>query len=231
MSEQTSVAATTTRPQASEILEAKILEFIALDDQVNTLTEQLRDLKQQRKDVSETDITNLATEEDVLHCGVTLSDGTEFRFERDYHCGIDKKDQPTAFAWLTERNLGHLLKHSITLEFPADSVESVKKVRATIAQLLPQYEVKIVAGTDLPQPLFASIQTILTAAQLAPMVKVKQDQSIAGATLAAFVKKCINAGITLPMEFGAYTPLRAIKVPKPVPPVEAEGTTDEVVTS
>jgi hypothetical protein len=217
-----------TRPHASEILDAKIREFESLDNQVNTLTEQLRELKQRRKDVSEVDITTLATEEDVLHCGVTLADGTEYRFERDYHCGIDKKDQPAAFDWLTVRHMDHLLKHSITLEFPADSVESVRKVKALIYQLLPTYEVKVTAGADLPQSLTEAIQTILVAAQLAPMVKLKHDRSIAGATLAAFVKKCINAGISLPLEFGAYTPLRAIKVPKPV---EHAGTVDQTVTS
>jgi hypothetical protein len=234
MSEQTSVAATTTRPQASEILEAKIREFEELDNQVNTLTEQLRDLKQRRKDVSETDITNLATEEDVLHCGVMLADGTEYRFERDYKCGIDKKDQPVAFDWLTKRNLGHLLKHYITLEFPADSVESAKKIKALIYQLLPQYEIRVIAGDEPTETLAGALTSILTAADLAPVVKVTTEQGVAGATLSKFVKKCINAGITLPLEFGAYTPLRAIRVPKPVAPApaDAEGATEpQVATS
>jgi hypothetical protein len=215
MSEQTTVA----RPQASEVLELHIRRFEELDNQVNTLTEQLKALKLQRKELSEIDITNIATEEDVLHCGVTLSDGTEYRFERDYHCGIDKKDQPIAFAWLAERNLSHLVKNYITLEFPADSVEMAQKMRAVIGQLLPQYEVKIVAG-DAPANLLVALEELLAKGDM--KFKIKQEQGIAGATLAAFVKKCITAGITLPMEFGAYTPLRAIRIPKPAPAPESD---------
>jgi hypothetical protein len=176
------------RPQASPLLESTISEFEELDNKVNTLTEQLSELKLQRKLVGEDTLTNILTEEQVLESGVTLSDGTEVTFERDLHCSIKKDDRTKAYEWLETHGVRHLLKREVTVVLGNDSADLaawlVKKLEET-----PKL-------TDLP---------------------VVVTRELPGASLTAFVKKCLKAGVTLPPEFGVYAPVKIVKVPKPAP--------------
>jgi hypothetical protein len=208
------IAAVPLRPLASAALQAAIVEFQQLDDEVNTLQEILSQKKDRRKTLGEIDITDLVQQEDLHLSGCRLDDDTEYTFERDVKCGIKNEHKPEAFGWLAERNVDHMLKHHIVISFPKDSVESAKKVRALIAQILPQYQIGIKVG-DAPEALVGAVTQILQDADLLPAVKVTTEQELPGATLSAFVKKCLVAGITMPAAFGVFAPLRPHKV---IPP-------------
>lgn len=231
MEETTTVPASAKppRPLASPELQAALRQFDTLDDQINTLTEQLSALKFERKEVGEVTITDLVNQEDVQYSGITTDDGTEYTFERDIHASVGKGDKPVAFAWLAERKLDHLLKNHIVISFPKDSVESAKKIKSLIAQILPEYQIGIKVG-EAPDKLVDAITTMLMEAGLFPAVKITTEQELPGATLSAFVKKCLTAGINLPPEFGVFAPMRATKV-LPPPTSEPQPATEPVATS
>ncbi len=179
------------RPLASKALEDDILLFLALDNQINTIEEQLKDLKAQRKVVGEDDITNEAKETEVVSSGVRLSDGTEFVFEEKLSCGIKVEDRAAAYAWLEAHMVGHLLKRRVTIQLGNDSAE--------LAAWLVQ---KLEATPSLSE------------------LPVTIERELPGSTLTAFVKKCQKAGVNLPPAFNVYAPLKPVRV-SPTPAEDA----------
>lgn len=203
----------TQRPLASPELEATMRDFMALDHQVATLEEQLKDLKARRKDVGENQLTEVVTAEE-RHTGVRLSDGSEWIFERTVQCGILKADKPKAHQWLEEHGAGNLLKRYIVLSLGANSFQTAQTLRSAIAKILPQWEIGIKVG-NTPDELVDAVKAILDAAGLTPTVEMEVETELPGATLSAFVRKSLKAGHNLPTEFGVYAPLRPVLVPAP----------------
>lgn len=201
-----------TRPTASLELEACIYEYARLDAEIATLDEHLKQLKDRRKTLAEVEITDLATHEAVYASGVTLPTGEEYTFEERLTCSIKNDDRDVAHAHLEKMNVGHLLKRHLILSFPKDSVESAKIVKSMIARVLPEYQVGIKVGAA-PDGLVGAITEILTSAGLLPTITLTDATELPGATLRAFVKKCLVAGISLPPEFGVYAPLVPVLVP------------------
>ena len=199
------------RPRASAELEAALRSFWALDDQVNTLEEQLKDLKAQRKDLGEHQITDLVQQEEVRHSGVRLSDGSEYEFDVRVTCGIRNDDKQFAHQWLEEHNVGHLLKRHLLISFGTNSAKEAQILRGIVARLLPEYELTIKVG-KAPDELVAAVTTMAEHAGLLPAIKVEEYTELPGATLSSFVKKCLKAGIDLPPQFGVYAPIVATRV-------------------
>lgn len=208
------------RPIASAALEAKIAEFVALDDQVNSLTEQLSEVKARRKQVGEIELSDAVTEAGVQHSGVRLRDGTEYTFERRVTCGVKVADKPRAHEWLREHNADAMLKRHVILSFGANAGERVAQARQLLTRLLPEYEIGLKVGAA-PLPLVDAVRELLTTAGLIPGVTIEEATELPGSTLAAFVKRCLTSGINLPPEFGVYAPLVPTRL-TPTPVEDAE---------
>lgn len=206
------------RPRASAQLEAAILEHIALENEIATLEEQLKEKKARAKFVGENELVEIVTDEEREQ-GVTLSNGDEYTFERDMKCGILKAEKPTAFNYLTQKGAGGLLKRHLIISFGKDSAKQVATVRAMLAQVLPQFEIGIKVGRA-PGELVDAVKEILTKAELLPTVTIEEELELPGATLGAFVRKEMKAGRQLPECFGVYAPLRAIKVEPATEPTD-----------
>lgn len=199
------------RPRGSAALAAKMQELEELTNHIDTLTEQLSELKARRKTLGEDEITEQVTEDEVQHSGVVFEDGSEWTFEREVRCGILKEERPAAYEWLRTHRSDWMLKRYLILSFGKDSADAVAKVREMIAQVLPQYEIGLKIGRA-PETLVDAVREILTKADLLPRVKMTEELELPGATLASFARKCVTAGITLPPSFGIYAPLKPVRV-------------------
>jgi hypothetical protein len=207
------------RPQASPALEAALLEFSTLEDQVATLQEQLSEKKARAKYLGENVMVELV-ELEHLNDGCRLTDGREFTFERDVKCGIAKDKKPEAFAWLASKGADTMLKRYLTISFGKDSLRQVSKIKTMLAQVLPQYEIGVKVG-KAPDTIVEAVKELLRAADV--QVEVEETLELPGSTLSSFVKKEIKAGRSLPEYFGVYAPLRAIPVPPAPEPAEVPG--------
>jgi hypothetical protein len=198
------------RPVASVGLEGAILSFIELNNQIDTLEEQLKDLKALRKQIGEVDLTMLVQQDGVRQSGVTLSDGTEYTFDYKMTCGIKTADKPAAFQWLAEHKADGMIKRRLVLVFGKNATAQVAEARKLLARILPEYEIGIKVG-KAPLELVDALRTMLVAAGLWN-VEIEEEDHIEGATLAAFARKCLVTGVNLPAEFGVYAPIIPTKV-------------------
>jgi hypothetical protein len=199
-----------TRPAASAPLTEAIIELLRLETEILNDEEALKDKKARRKTLGEHTITELVTEQGCHTSGVTLPDGTEWSFELDVHCGIRKDDKDVAFGWLAKHNADGMLKRHIVISFPKETADLAAKARSLIANLLPQYQIGIKVG-ETPETLHTAVVQLLTHAGLMPTVTLSEELELPGATLAAFVKRALKAGVNLPPEFGVYAPLRPVQ--------------------
>jgi len=207
----------TDRPKASPELEATLLEFATLEDEIATLTEVLGEKKARAKYLGENVVVELV-ETEHLNEGCVLSDGREFTFERDYKASVTKANQPAAFEFLEAHNADGLLRRFLTLSFGKDSTAQIKLFRSMIARIFPQYEVGLKIG-NAPETIVTALTALLREANL--NIKIEESTELPGATLMAFVRKEIKAGRSLPECFGVYAPLRAIPVIRAEEPMEA----------
>lgn len=198
------------RPAASPLLAAAITEFLRLENEILNDEEALKDKKDRAKLLGEHTITELVTEQECHVTGVSLPDGTEWSFDRDVHCSIRKDDKDAAFSWLRRHNADGMLKRHLVISFPKEAADLAAKARSLIANLLPQYQIGIKVG-EAPDGLANAVGEVLTAAGLLPTVTLSEELELPGATLAAFVKRSLKAGINLPAEFGVYAPLRPVQ--------------------
>jgi hypothetical protein len=196
------------RPLASPLLEATLLEFAALEDEVSTLEETLKEKKARAKYLGENVVVELVDAEH-LNDGCRLTDGREFVFERNVRCGIPVDKKPLAFQYLEEKGADTMLKRYLTLSFGKDSKRQVALVKTMLARVLPQYEVGIKVGLA-PDSIVEALKEILRAADL--NIEIEETLELPGSTLSAFVKKELKAGRSLPEAFGVYAPLRAVLV-------------------
>jgi hypothetical protein len=200
------------RPVATSELEATITEFNALEDEIATLEEALKEKKARAKYLGENVMVEQVQDIDgALDRGVTLSDGTAWRFEKDLKCGIPTKRKPEAFSWLATKNADGMLRRYIIVAFPKDSARLAANLKTAIARLLPQYEIGVRVGRA-PDELADAIKKIAEAAGLLPTVTITEELELPGPTLTSFVKKQLAAGQNLPECFGVYAPLRAHRI-------------------
>lgn len=197
------------RPLVSPTLQAVLAEIAHRKAEILRRDEELSCLKAYTKDLEENVLTEVVGADNVQHSGVALPDGTEISFERTMHCTIRKDDRPAAYDWLNRHNVGAILKNQITISFPKDSIESARLVREMIARVLPEYQIGLRVG-KAPETIIIAVREILRAAGLLDLVTIEQTQELPGATLAAFVRKSIASGITLPPFFSVYAPLLAL---------------------
>jgi hypothetical protein len=197
------------RPLASAALEATLTEFMALEDEIATDDEALKEKKARAKYLGENVMVEQVAEIDgALLDGVRLSDGREFTFERDIKCSIPAARKQEAYNWLASKKADAWLKREIVISFGKDSAVHVANFRRVFAQILPQYEVGIKLG-KAPETLIESVREILERAGLLPGVKVEERLTHDGSTLSSFVTKQIRGGHNVPECFGVYAPLRA----------------------
>src|SRR5690349_4792060 len=89
---------------ASPALAQRLTEMHALEDEIATLEEQLKDKKGLLKTITESEIAELA-EPEMFEKGVIVTVGESpdkdlkgFRFAREHYCGIKKDDKNAAHA-------------------------------------------------------------------------------------------------------------------------------------
>jgi hypothetical protein len=209
-----------TRQYAPKELEDAIRNLDDVENQISTLKEQLSGLYAERKELGEKIIPDLV-EGEHLDNGVTLSDGREYTFERQYECGIAEKHKDEAHGWLAAHNADTILKRQLIIEFPKDSARVAATIKTMIARILPQYEIGLKVG-QAPLALVDAVRQILESAGVTPTVTISEKTLLPGPTLTSFVKKSVKAGVNLPDCFGVYAPLRAIPVPATVTRVRCE---------
>lgn len=212
----------TTEPRlipASPVLEQRLTEMFALEDEIATLEEQLKDKKGLLKTITENEIAELA-EPEMFEKGVIVTVGQSpdkdlrgFRFERAHYCGIKKDDKNAAHAWIEEKGFGAMLQRVVSVSLPKDSREIALKVQNLLRQMAPHMEIRVVVdrGSERLPDLVAYV---LAEVGLGEM-KIEEETVLPGPTLSSFVAKQLEAGAELPAFLNVYSPVTATPVEIP----------------
>lgn len=93
----------------------KCNELIDLQNEIKTIEEKLKKVKEQEQFLSEHAIPSLMQSSGISM--IKLEDGTEVKVSPYYYAKISEDKKEAAFAWLRENNFGDLIKNNISLDF------------------------------------------------------------------------------------------------------------------
>lgn len=205
---------TVTVVRADARLAQQLAAIRALENQIATHDEQLKDERALLKQLTENELAELVSP-DMLADDTLTQVGSEFlRLERKMYCGIDATQREAAHLWLEDQGHGAMLKRTVTLSLPKDSRAMVARLQALIKQLLPAFEVEIIVPPRGDQALRTFLEYLCAEAQIdKPVIDVSTE--LPGATLGAFVRKQLKAGAALPPFFNVYSPVTAQLAPMP----------------
>lgn len=188
----------------------KVLDLLnviwKLEDEIANDEEALKNKKATLKLHQESDLVELLTERELNH-GVRLPDGREYEFERVMHCSVAKPDQEKAYTYLRENGFGAILREGVSISFGKNAEQIVAEFKASVAKLLPAYEISVRAG-KAPTMLVLAIKSMLASANLG--VTIEHFDELPGSTLRAWVTKQMKLGQPIPEFFGVYSPMKAV---------------------
>ena len=93
----------------------KCNELIDLQNEIKTIEEKLKKVKEQEQFLSEQAIPSLMQSAGISM--LKLEDGTEVKITPYYYGRISEDKKEEAFNWLRENNFGDLIKNNISLDF------------------------------------------------------------------------------------------------------------------
>ena len=93
-------------------------QIVAFDKEIAGAEESLKNLKKQRRRLSEDMLPALMTEHGLTD--ITLKDGSKVSVKKFYSCTIPADKTPQALEWLRDNGYDGLIKHRVTIDFTRD---------------------------------------------------------------------------------------------------------------
>jgi hypothetical protein len=102
-------------------------QIVSLDKEINSKEAVVKDLKDQRRRLSEDMLPAVMTEHGLTE--VILADGSKVSVKKFYSCTIPADKTERAFEWLRDNNHEGLIKHRLTVDFSRDKDDQALNVK------------------------------------------------------------------------------------------------------
>ena len=102
-------------------------QIVSLDKEINSKETVVKDLKDQRRRLSEDMLPAVMTEHGLTE--VILADGSKVSVKKFYSCTIPADKTERAFEWLRDNNHEGLIKHRLTVDFSRDKDDQALNVK------------------------------------------------------------------------------------------------------
>ncbi|MGD9212946.1 MAG: hypothetical protein PVI90_19330 [Desulfobacteraceae bacterium] len=159
-----------------------ITDLEVAEEEVEQLEAQLKEAKEKRDRIKEGEIPDYMTEEMGLE-KFTDSQGREIEIVGKVYASIGSR-KAAAFRWLNDHGFGHLIKRGVVITFNKEDGEKAQKL---VEELTKRQDEVCCSG-------------------------IKQDLSVAPATLTSFVNEQLKDGKDIPMDIFGVFEKRFVKI-------------------
>ena len=138
-----------------------------LEDQMLNMEKDLKKLKEEADKIGSEIIPSLLAEQGLA--SLKLADGSSVDIRKSYNCTIKKDQVESAFEWLRNNGLGHLIKNEVAVQFGKgednkaeqllglavrEGYEPSQKQKVEPMTLKALFRERIEAGLDMPSDFF-----------------------------------------------------------------------------
>ena len=150
-----------------QTLAAFCQELQGIENDIDSLEQQLKAKKEAADKISSEVIPNLLAEQGLA--SLKLADGSGVDVKKTYSCTVKKDSVESAYTWLRNNGLGDLIKNEVAVQFgkgednkaeqllnlaAEEGYEPTQKQKVEPMTLKALYRERIEAGLDMPSDLF-----------------------------------------------------------------------------
>jgi len=150
-----------------QTLAAFCQELQGIENDIDSLEQQLKAKKEAADKISSEVIPNLLAEQGLA--SLKLADGSGVDVKKTYSCTVKKDSVESAYNWLRENELGDLIKNEVAVQFGKgednkaeqllslavqEGYEPSQKQKVEPMTLKALYRERIEAGLDMPSEFF-----------------------------------------------------------------------------
>jgi len=150
-----------------QTLAAFCQELQGIENDIDSLEQQLRAKKEAADKISSEVIPNLLAEQGLA--SLKLADGSGVDVKKTYSCTVKKDSVESAYTWLRNNGLGDLIKNEVSVQFgkgednkaeqllnlaAEEGYEPTQKQKVEPMTLKALYRERIEAGLDMPSEFF-----------------------------------------------------------------------------
>jgi len=150
-----------------QTLAAFCQELQGIENDIDSLEQQLKAKKEAADKISSEVIPNLLAEQGLA--SLKLADGSGVEVKKTYSCTVKKDSVESAYTWLRNNGLGDLIKNEVAVQFGKgednkaeqllnlaanEGYEPTQKQKVEPMTLKALYRERIEAGLDMPSDFF-----------------------------------------------------------------------------
>jgi hypothetical protein len=150
-----------------QTLAAFCQELQGIENDIDSLEQQLKAKKEAADKISSEVIPNLLAEQGLA--SLKLADGSGVDVKKTYSCTVKKDSVESAYTWLRNNGLGDLIKNEVAVQFgkgednkaeqllnlaAEEGYEPTQKQKVEPMTLKALYRERIEAGLDMPSEFF-----------------------------------------------------------------------------
>ena len=150
-----------------QTLAAFCQELQGIENDIDSLEQQLKAKKEAADKISSEVIPNLLAEQGLA--SLKLADGSGVDVKKTYSCTVKKDSVESAYTWLRNNGLGDLIKNEVAVQFgkgednkaeqllnlaAEEGYEPTQKQKVEPMTLKALYRERIEAGLDMPSDFF-----------------------------------------------------------------------------
>ena len=150
-----------------QTLAAFCQELQGIENDIDSLEQQLKAKKEAADKISSEVIPNLLAEQGLA--SLKLADGSGVDVKKTYSCTVKKDSVESAYTWLRNNGLGDLIKNEVSVQFgkgednkaeqllnlaAEEGYEPTQKQKVEPMTLKALYRERIEAGLDMPSDFF-----------------------------------------------------------------------------
>ena len=150
-----------------QTLAAFCQELQGIENDIDSLEQQLKAKKEAADKISSEVIPNLLAEQGLA--SLKLADGSGVEVKKTYSCTVKKDSVESAYTWLRNNGLGDLIKNEVAVQFGKgednkaeqllnlaanEGYEPTQKQKVEPMTLKALYRERIEAGLDMPSEFF-----------------------------------------------------------------------------
>ena len=150
-----------------QTLAAFCKELQGIENDIDSLEQQLKAKKEAADKISSEVIPNLLAEQGLA--SLKLADGSGVDVKKTYSCTVKKDSVESAYTWLRNNGLGDLIKNEVAVQFgkgednkaeqllnlaAEEGYEPTQKQKVEPMTLKALYRERIEAGLDMPSEFF-----------------------------------------------------------------------------
>ena len=150
-----------------QTLAAFCQELQGIENDIDSLEQQLKAKKEAADKISSEVIPNLLAEQGLA--SLKLADGSGVDVKKTYSCTVKKDSVESAYTWLRNNGLGDLIKNEVSVQFgkgednkaeqllnlaAEEGYEPTQKQKVEPMTLKALYRERIEAGLDMPSEFF-----------------------------------------------------------------------------